>query len=85
MSGLSAKELYIADALQRIDEATVRLRRTEEDLEKARGVLSLLLCEAQLLSPRDGARPNGGYVRAAPAGEGKPSPKPTPDRKKTTK
>lgn len=62
---LSAKELCIADALQRIDEAQVRLRRTEEDLEKARGVLSLLLREAQLLSPRDGARPNGGYVRAA--------------------
>ena len=82
---LSAKELCIADALQRLDEAQARLRRTEEDLEKTRGVLSLLLREAQLLSPRDGARPNGGYVRATPAGEGKPSPKPTQDRRKTTK
>lgn len=80
---LSAKELCIADALQRIDEAQVRLRRTEEDLEKARGVLSLLLREAQLLSPCAGARPNGGYVRLT--GEGKPSPKPTQDRRKTTK
>ena len=60
---LSAKELCIADALQRIDEATVRLRRTEEDLEKARGVLALLLREAQLLSSRTDA-PDGGYVRA---------------------
>lgn len=60
---LSAKELCIADALQRLDEAQVRLRRTEEDLEKARGVLSLLLREAQLLSSRTDA-PDGGYVRA---------------------
>ncbi|MBQ9727341.1 MAG: hypothetical protein IJV65_07535 [Kiritimatiellae bacterium] len=73
---LSAKELCIADALQRIDEAQVRLRRTEEDLEKARGVLSLLLREAQLTRP-------GGYVRLT--GEGKPSPNPTPDKKETTK
>lgn len=60
---LSAKELCIADALQRLDEAQVRLRRTEEDLEKARGVLALLLREAQLLSSRTDV-PDGGYVRA---------------------
>jgi len=65
---LSAKELCIADALQRIDETQVRLRRTEEDLEKARGVLALLLREAQLLSSRTDA-PDGGYVRAKPPTE----------------
>ena len=61
---LSAKELCIADAMQRLEEAQVRLRRTEEEIEKARGVLRLLLTEAQLLSSCTDAQPNGGYVRS---------------------